>query len=129
MKDFKLNITYIKVLVTIKELNDDNLYPLNEGIYKILVGMEDEEANSYRYISTFGTLSSFTSKKVCRYTMMLFRYGYLGKIFDPQTKKLYFRLTDKGLEEADAFLKKHKKGFHRKKKNLSLSIVRIEENN
>ena len=129
MKEIKLNVTYFKVLITIKELNDDGFFPLNEGIYKILVGASDEETINYKYVSTFGTLTSFSSKKVCRYTMMLFRYGYIGKIFDPSTKKLYFRLTDKGLSETDAFFKKHKKGFKHKKKSLSISIVKIEENN
>ena len=81
MKEVKLNQTYYKVLITIKALNDLHYYPLNEGIYKILVGVVDEDTKPFVDLDCFGTLISFTSKKVCRLTMMLYRYGYIGRIF------------------------------------------------
>ena len=126
MKAVKLNQTYYKVLITIKALNDLHYYPLNEGIYKILVGAVDEDTKPFVDLDCFGTLISFTSKKVCRLTMMLYRYGYIGRIFDAQTKKLYFSLTDKGLETTEAFLKNHKKPFARRNKNITPTIVKID---
>ena len=126
MKEFKLNQTYFKVLITIKGLNDLHYYPLNEGIYKILVGVVDEETKPFIDFDCFGTLISFTSKKVCRLTMMLYRYGYIGRVFDTNTKTLYFSLTEKGEKVTTAFLKKHKKPFARKGKNNTPTIVRIE---
>lgn len=125
MKEVKLNQTYYKVLITIKALNDLHYYPLNEGIYKILVGVVDEDTKPFVDLDCFGTLISFTSKKVCRLTMMLYRYGYIGRIFDTQTKKLYFSLTDKGIEVTEAFLKTHKKPFARRNKNVTPTIVKI----
>ena len=126
MKEVKLNQTYYKVLITIKALNDLHYYPLNEGIYKILVGIVDEDTKQFVDLDCFGTLISFTSKKVCRLTMMLFRYGYIGRVFDTKTKKLYFSLTDKGIEVTELFLKKHKKPFARKSKNQTPAIVKID---
>ena len=126
MKEFKLNQTYFKVLITIKGLNDLHYYPLNEGIYKILVGVVDEETKPFIDFDCFGTLISFTSKKVCRLTMMLYRYGYIGRVFDTNTKTLYFSLTEKGEKVTTAFLKKHRKPFARKRKNNTPTIVRIE---
>ncbi len=126
MKEVKLNQTYYKVLITIKALNDLHYYPLNEGIYKILVGVVDEDTKLFVDLDCFGTLISFTSKKVCRLTMMLYRYGYIGRIFDTQTKKLYFSLTDKGIEVTEAFLKTHKKPFARRNKNVTPTIVKID---
>ena len=126
MKEVKLNQTYYKVLITIKALNDLHYYPLNEGIYKILVGVVDEDTKPFVDLDCFGTLISFTSKKVCRLTMMLYRYGYIGRIFDTQTKKLYFSLTDKGIETTEAFLKTHKKPFARRNKNVTPTIVKID---
>lgn len=125
MKEVKLNQTYYKVLITIKALNDLHYYPLNEGIYKILVGVVDEETKQFVDLDCFGTLISFTSKKVCRLTMMLYRYGYLGRVFDTQTKKLYFSLTDKGIEATETFLRNHKKPFARRNKNVTPTIVKI----
>ena len=61
-----------------------------------------------------------------RLTMMLYRYGYIGRILDAQTKKLYFSLTDKGLEATEAFLKNHKKPFARRNKNVTPTIVKID---
>ena len=126
MKEVKLNQTYYKVLITIKALNDLHYYPLNEGIYKILVGVVDEETKQFVDLDCFGTLISFTSKKVCRLTMMLYRYGYLGRVFDAQTKKLYFSLTDKGIEATETFLRNHKKPFARRNKNVTPTIVKID---
>ena len=126
MKEVKLNQTYYKVLITIKALNDLHYYPLNEGIYKILVGVVDEETKQFVDLDCFGTLISFTSKKVCRLTMMLYRYGYLGRVFDTQTKKLYFSLTDKGIEATETFLRNHKKPFARRNKNITPTIVKID---
>ena len=126
MKEFKLNQTYFKALVTIKALNDLHYYPLNEGIYKILVGIVDEDTKQFVDLDSFGTLISFTSKKVCRLTMMLYRYGYIGRVFDTKTKELYFSLTDKGYKAAEQFLKKHKKPFARRSKNSSPTIVKID---
>lgn len=126
MKEVKLNQTYYKVLITIKALNDLHYYPLNEGIYKILVGVVDDDTKPFVDLDCFGTLISFTSKKVCRLTMMLYRYGYLGRVFDTQTKKLYFSLTDKGIEAAESFLSKHKKPFARRSKNVTPTIVKID---
>ena len=125
MKEVKLNQTYYKVLITIKALNDLHYYPLNEGIYKILVGVVDEDTKPFVDLDCFGTLISFTSKKVCRLTMMLYRYGYLGRVFDTQTKKLYFSLTDKGIEATETFLRNHKKPFARRSKNVTPTIVKI----
>ena len=126
MKEVKLNQTYYKVLITIKALNDLHYYPLNEGIYKILVGVVDEETKQFVDLDCFGTLISFTSKKVCRLTMMLYPYGYLGRVFDTQTKKLYFSLTDKGIEATETFLRNHKKPFARRNKNVTPTIVKID---
>ena len=126
MKEVKLNQTYYKVLITIKALNDLHYYPLNEGIYKILVGQVDADTRQFVDLDCFGTLISFTSKKVCRLTMMLFRYGYIGRVFDTKTKKLYFSLTEKGVKATELFLKKHKKPFAKRSKNTAPTIVEIK---
>ena len=126
MKEFKLNQTYFKVLITIKGLNDLHYYPLNEGIYKILVGIVDEETKPFIDFDCFGTLISFTSKKICRLTMMLYRYGYIGRVFDAKTKTLYFSLTEKGENVTNIFLESHKKPFARKSKSTSPTIVKID---
>ena len=126
MKEFALNQTYYKVLSTIAELNKQSYYPLNEGIYKILAGIFDEEVSSFSELPTFGTLTSFSSKKICHLTLMLFRHGYVGKIFDANTKKLYFRVTEKGKEALNMYAIKHKRAFARHKAKSTPTIVKIE---
>ena len=127
MKEIKLNQTYYKVLVTLKELNDLNYFPLNEGIYKILVGIVDEDTKDFMDLKSFGTLISFSSKKICRLTMMLYRYNYISRVFDTKTKKLYFTLTKKGESAVNIFLLRHKKPFaKRKSKKSAPTIVKID---
>ena len=127
MKQFTINQTYCKVLLTISELNKQSYYPLNEGLYKILAGITDDEISPFVNMTTFGTLSSFSSKRICHLTLMLFRYGFIGKVFDPKTKKLYLRVTDKGDEALQSFFKNHKKGFAKRKIKTAPTIVKIEE--
>ena len=125
MKEFAINQTYYKVLLTISELNKKSYYPLNEGIYKILAGVIDDETSSFLDVVTFGTLTSYTSKKICHLTLMLFRYGYIGKIFNPKTKKLYFRATEKGEDAVRDFSNKHRCSFTRKKQKSAITIAKI----
>ena len=127
MKQFEINQTYCKVLLTISELNKLNYYPLNEGIYKIVAGIIDNEIMQFSDFESYGTLSSFSSKKICRLTMMLFRRGLISKVLDPQTKKLYFRTTEKGEEALKNYFAKHKKGFVRRKQKETITIVKIAE--
>lgn len=125
MKEFELNQTYCKVLLTISELNKRSYYPLNEGIFKILTGVNDDETIKFIDLMTFGTLTSYSSKKICHLTLMLFKKGLLGRVFDSNTKKLYFRITEKGQESLDSFFAKHKKGFAKRKLKISPTIVEI----
>ncbi|MFA6675584.1 MAG: hypothetical protein WCS49_01750 [Bacilli bacterium] len=106
MKELALSITHYKVLHTIASLNDLSLYPNQEGVYKILSGIRDNETKEASLIPTFGTLISYSSKKICHYVLALSRYEYLKNIFDPQTEELYLEVTPKGRRELELFLKK-----------------------
>ena len=125
MKEFTINQTYYKVLLTISELNKKSYYPLNEGIFKILSGVIDEETTPFMNLITFESLSSYSSKKICRLTLMLFRHGYISKIFDPSSKKLFFRTTEQGEKALLDFSKKHRCSFARRKLKNDLTIVKI----
>ena len=125
MKQFELNQTYSKVLVTISELNKQSYYPLNEGVYKILAGILDDETAPFSDLATFATLTSYSSKKICHLTLMLFKQGLVGKIFDPDSKTLYLRITEKGEEFLNSYCKKHKKSFAKRKSKVVPTIVKI----
>ena len=125
MKQFVLNQTYCKVLLTISELNKLSYYPLNEGVYKILAGINDEEVMPFANLVTFGTLTSYSSKKICHLTLMLFRHGFIGKIYDAKTKKLYLRVTPEGEKALEEFFLKHKRDFSKRKPKKAVTIVKI----
>ena len=126
MKEFALNQTYAKVLLTISELNKKSYYPLNEGLYKILTGIIDDETSQFVNIPSFGTLTSYSSKRICHLTLMLFRHGLIGKIFDAKTQKLYFRTTEIGEELLNDFYRKHRCSFARRKPKTSQTIAKID---
>ena len=125
MKQFELNQTYAKVLLTISELNKQSYYPLNEGVYKILAGIIDDETTQFSDLITFATLTSYSSKKICHLTLMLFKQGLIGKIFDPDSKTLYLRVTDKGEEFLNSYFKKHKNTFAKRKSKVIPTIIKI----
>ena len=125
MKEFAINQTYYKVLLTISELNKKSYYPLNEGIYKILAGVIDEETSSFVNVLTFGTLTSYSSKKVCHLTLMLFRNKYLEKVYDPKTDELYFKITKLGEDCLEKYLKRKHNSYSKKVVTKKTTIVKI----
>lgn len=127
MGELKINVTYIKVLDTINELNQNDCYPLNQGIYKILTGKDDEETKDFNYIKTYGTLVSTTSKKVCNLTLMLYRYGYIEKFYHYPTKQMYFKITQKGISELELYNKKSKRKYTKTEQNLQPTILNLKK--
>lgn len=126
MRELKITATHIKVLDTIRILNEHDCYPINQGIYKILVGKDDEETKEFSYVSTFGTLVSTTSKKVCNLTLMLFRHGYIEKFYHYPTDQLYFKITQKGLSELDSFSKKSKRKYQKVNQKFQPTILKLK---
>lgn len=126
MNSLKINATYIKVLDTINELNENDCYPINMGIYKILAGKDDEETKEFSYIKTFGTLVSTTSKKICNLTMMLFRHGYIEKFYHAPTNELYFKITEKGKLELDQFHKNSTMKYSKKEQSIQPTILKLK---
>ena len=120
--------TEIKILDTVKLLNDGGEYPLPLGVFNILAGSPDEEFEKYQDLPTYKTLTSYTSKHISRLIMMLLRNGYLRKIYDEKTNELYLEVTEKG----DLFLfdyhKKHKYKFVKKVHSKKPLIFKIEKN-
>ncbi len=121
-----LDTTDYKILETISELNQRDYYPLPEGVYKILIGSEDEDMREFNEISTYKTLVSYSSKKVSRLIIMLLRYNFLEKIYDQKTDKLYLKLSIKGELDLAKYQKIHKYKFTQKKVNKSPCIVKIK---
>lgn len=122
---YKLTITHYKILDTVLVLNKSHLFPNNEGIYKIVSGCDDKEAREFSELDTFGTLTSYSSKKISRLCIMLLRYKYLAYAFDPNTNSLFFQITEKGKVALIDFHKHHKGPYCRSKKNLKPTIVEI----
>lgn len=122
---YKLTITHFKILDTVSSLNERHLYPNNEGIYKIVSGQDDEEARMYADLLTYGTLTSYNSKKISRLCIMLLRYKYLAYAFDRESNKLYFQITEKGKIALFDFHKRHKKPYVKPNKVNKPTIVEI----
>lgn len=125
MKEFTINQTYFKVLLTVSILNKQSLYPLNEGLFKILTGIMDDETASLTELPTFATLTSYSSKRICHLTLMLFRHGLIGKIYDPVSKKLFLRTTERGEKALEDFTKNHHRSFNKRKKKNVMTIAKI----
>ena len=125
-KEFKLTPSHYKVLETVDYLNKLKYYPLPSGIHKIIKGEKDDETIQFKECPTYGTIISFSSKKVCRLVMMLVRYNYLEKIYDRNTNELYLKISNFGSIELIKYLKKHKINHTKKSANVKPSIVKID---
>ena len=125
MEELKLSITHIKILITISSLNQKGLYPVSDGIYKIVAGIIDEETANYMDEPAFGTLISFNSKKVCRYLLALQRHKYIKKVYCPQKDTLVYATTEVGEDVISKFWKRHKKPLVRKKRTVKETIYKL----
>lgn len=125
MKSFKINITHFKLLDTINYLNMMKRYPLNEGVYKIVAGILDEETLQYTNCPTFSTLISFNSKKTSRYLSALEKNGYIHRVFDPNTNNLYLEICHKGKEALNLFHKRHGLDYPKKERKVEKTIVEL----
>ena len=121
-----LQTSDIKILLTVYELNVKHYYPLPEGVFKILTGLDDEEMKDFTFVSTYKTLISYGSKKISRFIVMLLRYNYLEKIYHQESDNLYLKISDKGLRAILDYQKKHKYKFKEKQPVPSKTIVKIE---
>ena len=127
--EYILETSDYKILETVSLLNKNDLYPLSEGVYKILAGVDDDETKLYKNIATYKTLISYNSKKVARLIMMLLRYHYLERVYDPESDKLYLKVAPKGEIELVKYRKKHKYKFATKEVNNEPTIVKLNLNN
>ena len=125
-KELTLTTTHYKILETVEFLNKQKYYPLAHGVRKILMGEEDDETLLFKDAPTYGTLISYPSKKISRYVMMLQRYHYLNKKYDPKTDKLYLEISDLGSISLLNYRKKHKLTYKKKKSNKEVTIVKID---
>ena len=125
-KDLELSVTHFKILETVDYLNSKHFYPLSHGVRKILMGEEDEETLEFKDCPTYGTLISYPSKKISRYVMMLQRYHYLNKKYDPKTDKLYLEISDLGTSTLLIYRKKHKLTYKKKISRKETTIVKID---
>lgn len=120
---FKLTTSHYKVLQTVSLLNEMGYYPLKEGVNKILKGEDDEEIENFKDFPTYKTLISFPSKKIARYVLMLYRYHYLDKVYDPITNELYLKITPLGETSLIKYKKQHKAKYVQKKTQTKPTIV------
>ena len=124
MKNLILTTTHIKILETIGNLNKRNLYPLSDGVYKIVAGVIDPETRHYIDEPTFGTLISFTSKKVCRYLLALQRHKYIKKVYCPAKDCLVYATTESGEQALFNYHRKHKT-YVRKTRKVPETIIKL----
>ena len=122
---YVLETSDYKILDTVYLLNKDNYYPLSEGVYKVLSGSEDDDVIIFKDLPTYKTLISYNSKKVSRLIVMLIRYKFLERVYDPSSDKLYLKVSTIGELELVKYHKKHKYSFKQKEVNQEPTIVKL----
>lgn len=88
----------MKIMFLLKELNEKELFPISEGVYKILNGVMDQETVNLQSLKSFGSLISYSHKKITRFITHLMKIGFVINIYDNNTKSLYLKLSMDGEE-------------------------------
>ena len=103
-----INITFYKLLLTVRYLNELGYTPSVSGILKIITGIIDEDTDKFALCPTFQTLVSYGSKRLSRDINTLVSSGYLRRILNESFSDYYFEITDNGKMIMDDFKAHHK---------------------
>ena len=119
---YPVNITHIKIMMTISLLNKEQLYPNVRGVEEILNGNNDK----YNYLDTYMTLVSVKGRKLCSMITNLIRHKYLKYIYDDNSGDMYLKITDFGQSFLDNYLSKHQIKLNKKVRVSRPNIVYIK---
>lgn len=119
---YPVNITHIKIMMTISLLNKEQLYPNVRGVEEILNGNNDK----YDYLDTYMTLVSIKGRKLCSMITNLIRHKYLTYIYDDNSDDMYLKITDFGQSFLDNYLSKHQIKLNKKVRVSRPNIVYIK---
>ncbi len=122
----KLTPTHFKILLTVKSLNEFNLYPTSKGVSNILKGRIDNETILYKDLPTYSTVISIPGRRFSAMINNLVRYNYLTYVYDKRSGGLYLKLTNASKILVDEYLKKHKLSLKKKISQQKREIVEIK---
>ncbi len=124
-KNYQPKITEVKILMTVSYLNGRGFYPLPYAVTKIFTGIIDEETVFLQDCPTFNCLVSINSKTVSRLINQMIRYGYLKKVYDIVSNRLYIGITEKGQKYMESFVKNHNMDLAKKRQKCKKTIAKI----
>lgn len=123
----KLRHSHIRVLETILLLNERDLYPTFEGVFKVLTGVLDEETKNLIDLKSFSTSISYSSKSISLFARFLLKNGFLINIYHNENDSFYLEVTSKGKDTLKDYYCKHNIQYVKKYKKIHPSIVHIEK--
>lgn len=122
-----LNQTTFKVLYCIDELNKDGYAPNSVGVYKVLVGAEDDECSIFSSLYSWRTLISYSQKRITQFTNALIKCDFIEKKLSSENGEYYFVLTDKGKMALKDYKSKSRIRFKKKSKYVKTNFTKIEK--
>lgn len=123
VNEYKLNVSQIKIMKTIMDLNALDMYPNVRGVEEVLSGDNTE----YENLITFGTLISVQGRKMCSIITQLVRHQFVTYVYDEKTDDMYLTLTTKGKIETNTYLDKHQIKLNKKVRVSRPNIVCIKK--
>ena len=124
-KEYYPNLLEIKILLTVNYLNSLNLYPNQEGVFKILKGVVDNETKPLVNCPTFSVIVSIPKKKISLRINMLTRYEFLANKYSVNDNMMVLEVSKKGQTFLSEYSKKHKLDFTKKQKKESKTIIKL----
>lgn len=122
-QSFRIRVTHLKVLETVRYLNKDNAFPSVPGVAKILNGVNDQETKLFVNAETFATLLSYRGRKLTSLVTNLVRRNYLSYVYSDDDNQKYLRITPLGEATLLSFQTKHKVSFIAKKRSHKKTIL------
>ncbi len=125
MANYQLNITTIKILKMVYDLNQKDYYPNIHGVLKLVNGKLDEETAPFVSYATFSTLTSLKGRQLANHIHQLIRYGYLSYKHNKEDDEMYLYITFKGETNLENYQKHHKVNFKKREKSKAKPTIAL----
>ncbi|MFA7378351.1 MAG: hypothetical protein GX816_00950 [Erysipelotrichia bacterium] len=122
-QSFRISVTHLKVLETVRYLNKDNAFPSVPGVAKILNGVNDQETKSFVNADTFSSLLSYRGRKLTSLVTNLVRRNFLSYVYSDGDNQKYLKITPLGEATLLSAQIKNKVTFVAKKKPHKKTIL------
>jgi hypothetical protein len=93
---YRLKRSQLKLLDLVSLLNEKDLMGSAEGLVGLVKGQLTPEVNAFKDAESFGSLTSYSPKRLKGLLRLLVQHGYLEQVYSAEEEDYFFRISPLG---------------------------------